>query len=92
MRKPFSPKELVARIKALLRRSGAPENDVLKASGIRIDLVSHLVTSESKNNIGPIEYRLLKLSMRNPDRAFERDEHWSVSGAEAATSKHGLSM
>ncbi len=48
MRKPFSPKELVARIKALWRRSGAPENDVLKASGILIDLVSHLVTKEGK--------------------------------------------
>ena len=75
MSKPFSPKELVARIKALLRRSGAPENDVLEASGIRIDLVSHRLTLEGKNiNIGPTEYRLLELLMRNPDRVFERDQ------------------
>jgi two-component system phosphate regulon response regulator PhoB len=75
MSKPFSPKELVARIKALLRRSGAPENDVLEASGIRIDLVSHRLTIEGKNiNIGPTEYRLLELLMRNPDRIFERDQ------------------
>lgn len=75
MSKPFSPKELVARIKALLRRSGAPENDVLEASGIRIDLVSHRLTFEGKNiNIGPTEYRLLELLMRNPDRVFERDQ------------------
>ena len=75
MSKPFSPKELVARIKALLRRSGAPENDVLEASGIRIDLVSHRLTIEGKNiNIGPTEYRLLELLMRNPDRVFERDQ------------------
>ena len=75
MSKPFSPKELVARIKALLRRSGAPENDVLEASGIRIDLVSHRVTVEGKNiKIGPTEYRLLELLMRNPDRVFERDQ------------------
>ena len=40
MSKPFSPKELVARIKALLRRSGAPTDDLLEASGIRIDLVT----------------------------------------------------
>ena len=75
MSKPFSPKELVARIKALLRRSGAPENDVLEASGIRIDLVSHRLTIEGKNiNIGPTEYRLLELLIRNPDRVFERDQ------------------
>jgi two-component system phosphate regulon response regulator PhoB len=75
MSKPFSPKELVARIKALLRRSGAPENDVLEPSGIRIDLVSHRLTIEGKNiNIGPTEYRLLELLMRNPDRVFERDQ------------------
>ena len=75
MSKPFSPKELVARIKALLRRSGASENDVLEASGIRIDLVSHRLTIEGKNiNIGPTEYRLLELLMRNPDRVFERDQ------------------
>ena len=75
MSKPFSPKQLVARIKALLRRSGAPENDVLEASGIRIDLVSHRLTIEGKNiNIGPTEYRLLELLMRNPDRVFERDQ------------------
>ena len=75
MSKPFSPKELVARIKALLRRSGAPEDDVLEASGIRIDLVSHRVTIQGKDiNIGPTEYRLLELLMRNPDRVFERDQ------------------
>lgn len=75
MSKPFSPKELVARIKALLRRSGAPEDDLLESSGIRIDLVSHRVTIEGKDiNIGPTEYRLLELLMRNPDRVFERDQ------------------
>ena len=60
MSKPFSRKELVARIKALLRRLGAPESDVLEASGLRIDLVSHRVTVEGKNiKIGPTEYRQL---------------------------------
>ena len=75
MSKPFSPKELVARIKALLRRSGAPKDDLLEASGIRIDLVSHRVTIDGVDiNIGPTEYRLLELLMRNPDRVFERDQ------------------
>jgi two-component system phosphate regulon response regulator PhoB len=75
MNKPFLPKELVARIKVLLRRSRAPENDVLKAPGIHIDLVSHRLTIEGQNiNMSPTEYRLLELLMRNPDRVFERDQ------------------
>ena len=75
MSKPFSPKELVARIRALLRRSGAPEDDLLEASGIRIDLSSHRVTIEGVDiSIGPTEYRMLELFLRNPDRVFERDQ------------------
>jgi len=75
MSKPFSPRELVARIKALLRRSGAPEDDLLEDSGIRIDLTSHRVSiSGEPIHIGPTEYRLLELFMRNPDRVFERDQ------------------
>ena len=75
MSKPFSPKELVARIRALLRRSGAPEDDLLEASGIRIDLSSHQVTIQGVDvNIGPTEYRMLELFLRNPNRVFERDQ------------------
>ncbi len=75
MSKPFSPRELVARIKALLRRTGVPENNTVESSGIRIDLVSHRVTIAGTDiNIGPTEYRFLELLMRNPDRVFERDQ------------------
>lgn len=75
MSKPFSPKELIARIKALLRRSGAPEDDLLEASGICIDLSSHQVTIKGVDvNIGPTEYRMLELFLRNPNRVFERDQ------------------
>ena len=75
MSKPFSPRELVARIKAQLRRSGVPEDDTVEASGIRIDLASHRVTIAGTDiNIAPNEYRLLELLMRNPDRVFERDQ------------------
>ena len=42
--KPFSPRELLARIKALLKRSGTPENNVLESNGIQLDLNSHRVT------------------------------------------------
>ena len=73
--KPFSPRELVARVKALLRRSGAPDDHVLQAGGIRLDLNSHRVTiNEEAVHIGPTEYRLLELLMRNPDRAFDRSQ------------------
>ena len=75
MSKPFSPRELIARIKALLRRSGTPEDDLLEDSGIRIDLTSHRVSINGKTiQIGPTEYRLLEVFMRNPDRVFERDQ------------------
>ena len=77
MSKPFSPKELIARIKALLRRSGAPEDDLLEASGICIDLSSHQVTIQGVDvNIGPTEYRMLELFLRNPNRIRTR----SVTG------------
>ena len=44
--KPFSPKELTARIKALLRRTGQPENNELQIAGIRMDLTSHVGSSD----------------------------------------------
>jgi len=73
--KPFSPKELLARIKALLRRSGAPTDDVMEASGIQIDLASHRVSINNADvHMGPTEFRLLELLMRNPERAFDRSQ------------------
>ena len=75
MSKPFSPKELIARIKALMRRSGVPEDELIEVSGIQIDLSSHRLIIQGQNvNIGPTEYRLLELLMRHPDRVFERDQ------------------
>ncbi|MEL0048367.1 MAG: phosphate regulon transcriptional regulator PhoB [Gammaproteobacteria bacterium] len=75
MSKPFSPKELVARLKALVRRSGLSDDGVLEAAGIRIDKSSHKVTVDGQTlAIGPTEYRLLEVLLRNPDRVFERDQ------------------
>ena len=75
MSKPFSPKELIVRIKALLRRAGTPDDNVIQAGELQIDLDSHRLTIQGKNiDIGPTEYRLLALLMRNPDRVFERDQ------------------
>ena len=73
--KPFSPRELLARVKALLRRSGAPADNVLEACGIRLNLDSHRITINGEEvHTGPTEYRLLELLMRNPDRAFNRSQ------------------
>ena len=82
--KPFRPKELMARIKALLRRTGAPDDKSLSVAGIRLDLASHrLFINEEKVTIGPTEFKLLELFMRNPNRAFDRaqllDRVWGRS-------------
>ena len=73
--KPFSPRELVARMRALLRRSGTPEDGVLKSGALRLDLNAHRLSVEGKTvKIGPTEFRLLELFMRNPNRAFGRSQ------------------
>jgi two-component system phosphate regulon response regulator PhoB len=73
--KPFSPRELVARIKALLRRSGAPENSLIEFAGIQLNLTSHRITINGETvHMGPTEFRLLEMLMRHPDRAFDRSQ------------------
>ena len=73
--KPFSPRELVARIKALLRRSGESETGVLELGRLKLDTRGHHVAvDDSRVHMGPTEFRLLELLMRNPDRAFDRNQ------------------
>ena len=73
--KPFSPRELIARIKALLRRSGEPEDGVLAVGRLSLDSRGHQVAvGENPVRVGPTEFRLLELLMRNPDRAFNRSQ------------------
>ena len=73
--KPFSPRELVARMRALLRRAGTPDDGVLRAGDLELDLNSHkLVVRGATVKIGPTDFRLLELFMRNPDRAFGRSQ------------------
>ncbi len=74
--KPFSPKEMLARIRAVLRRvQAAPNGEALEAEGLRLDPVSHRVTSRTDPvELGPTEYRLLHFFMRHPDRVFSRSQ------------------
>ena len=74
--KPFSPRELNARIKAVLRRK-APEltEDILKINGLELNPVSHRVTGYNKAlEMGPTEFRLLHFFMSNPERVYSRSQ------------------
>ena len=74
--KPFSPRELNARIKAVLRRK-APEltEDLLQIKGLELDPVSHRVTGNNKPlDMGPTEFRLLHFFMSNPERVYSRSQ------------------
>jgi two-component system phosphate regulon response regulator PhoB len=74
--KPFSPRELVARIRAVLRRgSPAGEDEVLEANGLRLNTASHRVSSsELTLEMGPTEYRLLEFFMSHPERVYSRGQ------------------
>ena len=73
--KPFSPRELVARIKAVLRRK-APEliEEPIEINGLHLDPTNHRVRSNNNSiRIGPTEFKLLHFFMKNPERLFSRD-------------------
>jgi len=73
--KPFSPRELVARIKAVLRRVGPAETDVVHAGDIELDVAAHRVTVKGNEvHLGPTEYRLLKYLMTHADRVYSRNQ------------------
>ena len=74
--KPFSPKELVARVQATLRRSqpGFAEDKLVHAD-LTMDLDAHKVfRSEMPIHLGPTEYRLLQVLMQRPTRVFSREQ------------------
>jgi two-component system phosphate regulon response regulator PhoB len=71
--KPFSPRELLSRVNAVLRRSAPAADEPLLAGELRLDPVSHRVyAGEREIGLGPTEYRLLKFLMENPDRVYSR--------------------
>lgn len=73
--KPFSSKELVARIRALIRRSSAAPDGSITLSGLTLDTVAHSVTCNDVTvELRPMEYRLLELFLTHPQRAFNRSQ------------------
>lgn len=71
--KPFSPRELIARVKALLRRSGTPGEGLIETDGIVLDTQGHRLKVDGQTvHVGPTEFRLLEFLLRHPDRAFDR--------------------
>ena len=80
--KPFSPKELAARIKAVLRRR-APQlsGDVVEVEGLRLDPASHRVTvGDTRLQLSPAEFKLLHFLLTHPGRVYSRaqllDQVW----------------
>lgn len=77
--KPFSPKELIARVKAVLRRfkntSQLQKTDIIKVGQLEINLIKHEVSHNTRTiNFTATEFRLLKHLASNPGRVFTRDQ------------------
>lgn len=74
--KPFSPSELIARVRAVLRRTRpALAEEQLAYADVVMDLAAHRVTRSGRPiRLGPTEYRLLQLFMERPDRVFSREQ------------------
>jgi len=77
MTKPFSTQELLARIKAVLRRASRQEvqQDLIAVNGLELDLAGHRVrVGEKSLDMGPTEFRLLSFFMSHAERVFSRDQ------------------
>jgi two-component system phosphate regulon response regulator PhoB len=73
--KPFSPRELLARIRAALRRNGPGEDEVFRFGELTLDAASHEVrVGSAEIALGPTEYRLLEFFLRHPERAYTRGQ------------------
>jgi two-component system phosphate regulon response regulator PhoB len=72
--KPFSPREFLARVKALLRRVSPQHGEErMEIEGLSLDPVSHRVLADGENlELGPTEFRLLRFFMSHPERVYSR--------------------
>jgi len=82
--KPFSPRELIARIQAVLRRSAAHGEEAIVAGILELDSAGHRVSVSGKEiKLGPTEYRLLHFLLTHPDRVYSRaqllDRVWGAN-------------
>ena len=74
--KPFSPRELISRVKAVMRRIGREElKDVINVGEMHFDPQSHRVSISGEYiNLGPTEYRLLQFFLTHQERVYSRDQ------------------
>jgi two-component system phosphate regulon response regulator PhoB len=74
--KPFSPKELMARMRAVFRRvSPTSLDEPLEIEGLKLDPVSHRISvNDSSVDMGPTEFRLLHFFMTHPERVYSREQ------------------
>lgn len=74
--KPFSPRELIARLKAVMRRTQPQStSEVIKVLGVQLDPASHRVSIDDvQADVGPTEYRLLQFFMTHQERAYTRSQ------------------
>lgn len=83
--KPFSPKELIARIKAVMRRSGKlSDSGQINIGDLTLDAEQHRLTISGQNlEVSPTEFRLMQFFMSNPDKVYSRthllDQVWGRS-------------
>lgn len=74
--KPFSPNELIARLRAVIRRARPASNaETLRFSDLALDLSAHKISRDGKPiHLGPTEFRLLRYLMERPGRVFSREQ------------------
>jgi two-component system phosphate regulon response regulator PhoB len=73
--KPYSPRELIARIQAVLRRAGSDNHETVTSGVLSLDAAGHRVSANGTEvRLGPTEYRLLKYLMTHPDRVYSRSQ------------------
>ena len=82
--KPFSPRELVARIQAVMRRGTRTSDESIRAGILELDSAGHrLLAAGREVKLGPTEYRLLEFLLTHPDRVYSRaqllDRVWGAN-------------
>lgn len=82
--KPFSPREMISRIQAVLRRSSNSGDGAVNAGVLELDTVGHRVSASGNEiKLGPTEFRLLQFLMTHPDRVYSRaqllDRVWGAN-------------